>query len=50
VAPVSGRIDQLSGIYEESIIQAGQQLAIITPDTLLIGEIYITPDDIGLIK
>ena len=50
VAPVSGRIDQPSGIYEGSIIHAGQQLAIITPDTLLIGEIYITPSDIGLIK
>ena len=50
MAPVSGRIDQLSGIYEGSIIHAGQQLAVITPDTLLIGEIYITPDDIGLIK
>jgi multidrug resistance efflux pump len=50
IAPMSGRIDQLSGIYEGSIIHAGQKLAIITPDTLLIGEIYITPDDIGLIK
>jgi multidrug resistance efflux pump len=49
-ATVSGRLDQLSGIYEGSIIHAGQQLAIITPDTLLIGEIYISPDDIGLIK
>ena len=50
VAPLSGRIDPLSGIYEGSVIQSGQPLAAITPDTLLIGEIYITPKDIGLIR
>jgi multidrug resistance efflux pump len=50
IAPVSGRIDQLSGIYEGSIIHAGQVLASITPDTTLVGEVYITPDDIGLLK
>jgi multidrug resistance efflux pump len=50
LAPLSGRIDPLSGIYEGSVIQSGQPLATITPDTLLIGEIYITPKDIGLIK
>jgi membrane fusion protein, peptide pheromone/bacteriocin exporter len=50
LAPLSGRIDPLSGIYEGSIIQSGQPLATITPDTFLIGEIYITPKDIGLIK
>jgi HlyD family secretion protein len=50
IAPVSGRIDQLSGIYNGSVIHAGQDLATISPDTSLIGEVYITPDDIGLIK
>jgi multidrug resistance efflux pump len=49
-APVSGRIDQLSGIYEGSIIHAGQVLTSITPDTTLIGEVYITPYDIGLLR
>lgn len=49
-APVSGRIDQMAGIYEGSIIHAGQKLSTITPDTFLIGEIFITPDDIGLIR
>jgi len=50
IAPVSGQIDQIAGIYNGSVIHAGQELAIITPDTSLIGEIYVTPDDIGLIK
>jgi len=50
IASISGRIDQLSGIYEGSVVHAGQSLASITPDTSLIGEIYITPDDIGLIN
>lgn len=50
LAPLSGRIDPLPGIYEGSVVQSGQTLATITPDTLLIGEIYITPKDIGLIR
>jgi multidrug resistance efflux pump len=50
IAPVSGRMEELSGIYEGSIIHAGQVLASITPDTTLVGEVYITPEDIGLLK
>ncbi len=50
IAPVSGHLEQFTGIYEESNIQAGTQLASISPDTMLIGEIYITPDHIGTIK
>jgi len=50
IAPVSGKLEQFNGIYEGSNIQAGIQLASISPDTILIGEIYITPDHIGTIK
>lgn len=50
LAPVSGRIDPFAGIYEGSTIQSGQSLATITPDTFLIGEIYVSPKDIGLIR
>jgi HlyD family secretion protein len=50
LSPVSGRIDPVAGIYEGSVIQSGQPLATITPDTFLIGEIYISPKDIGLIQ
>ncbi len=50
IAPLSGRMDQLSGIYAGSVIHAGQILATITPDTSLVGEVYISPGDIGLLK
>jgi multidrug resistance efflux pump len=50
IAPVSGYLAQFTGIYEGSNIQAGTQLASISPDTILIGEIYITPDHIGTIR
>lgn len=48
-APVSGHLEQFTGIYEGSNIQPGIQLASISPDTILIGEIYITPTHIGTI-
>jgi HlyD family secretion protein len=49
-APVSGYLEQFSGIYEGSNIQAGIQLASISPDTILIGEIYVTPAHIGTLN
>ena len=50
IAPVTGYLEQFTGIYEGSNIQPGIQLATISPDTVLIGEIYITPTHIGKIK
>jgi len=50
IAPVSGYLEQFTGIYEGSNIHVGTQLASISPDTMLIGEIYITPDHIGTIR
>lgn len=50
IAPVTGYLEQFTGIYEGSNIQPGIQLATISPDTVLIGEIYVTPTHIGKIK
>ena len=47
--PVSGIIEYLSPIHPGSNIQQGQQLAIISPDTDILGEMYVKPSDIGLI-
>ena len=47
--PVSGIIEYLSPIHPGSNIQQGQQLAVISPDTDIIGELYVTTSDIGLI-
>ncbi len=48
-APVSGTIEQFSGISVGGFIQAGQLLAVISPDSGILAEVYISPRDIGLI-
>ena len=48
-SPVSGTIDQFNGIYAGSSIQAGNPLAIISPDSTLFAEIYVSPYNIGYI-
>lgn len=49
-APVSGTIQNVTGIYAGSTVMAGQDLAQISPDTSLIVEAYLSPNDIGLIR
>lgn len=49
-SPVDGTIDQFSGVYRGSNIQAGQSLAIISPDSTLCLEVYVTPRNIGFIS
>jgi len=48
-SPVSGTLDQFSGIYRGSSIQSGQSLAIISPDSTMYFEVYVTPRNIGYI-
>lgn len=50
-APVAGSMQQISGKYVGSFIQAGESLGIISPDdSLIIAECYVSPRDIGLVK
>lgn len=49
-APVSGHIQQWSGKYVGSYIQAGENLGIISPDSLLLVECQVSSKDIGLIR
>ena len=48
-SPVSGTLDQFRGIYQGSSIQAGSLLAIISPDSTLYAEVYVSPRNIGYI-
>ncbi|MEX1062752.1 MAG: HlyD family efflux transporter periplasmic adaptor subunit [Balneolaceae bacterium] len=48
-APVSGSILNLAGIHRGSFIRENQIIAEISPDTELIAELYIRPENIGLI-
>lgn len=49
-APVSGNIQQIVGKYEGSYIQTGESLGIISPDSSILVECYVSPQDIGLLK
>jgi HlyD family secretion protein len=49
VSPVSGTLDQFNGIYKNSHVQAGSLLAVISPDSSLCAEVYVSPRNIGYI-
>ena len=49
-SPVDGTVDQFSGVYCGSSIQAGQSLAVISPDSTLCLEVYVTPRNIGFMS
>ena len=49
-APISGTLQNTVGISKNSVLYANQVLAEISPDTSLIAELYITPNNIGLIR
>ncbi len=49
VAPIDGSIQRLAGVYPGSYIFANQDLGYISPDTSLIAEIYVLPEDIGFL-
>lgn len=49
-SPVGGTVDQFSGVYRGSSIQAGQSLAVISPDSTLCIEVYVTPRNIGFMN
>jgi len=49
-SPISGTVEQFSGISTGSYVQTGQLIAVISPDSDLQVEVYVSPYDIGLIK
>lgn len=49
-SPVSGTIDNFAGIYQGSTLQAGQTIAIVSPDSTVYVEAYVSPNDIGYIR
>ena len=46
-APISGSIEQFSGIYKLSNINSGQTIAVLSPNSEKIAELYVLPSDIG---
>lgn len=49
-APQSGTIQNLQGIYAGTFLQASQDIAVISPDSSLIVECYVSPKDIGYLQ
>ncbi|MER8390066.1 HlyD family efflux transporter periplasmic adaptor subunit [Mesorhizobium sp. M1112] len=49
-APVSGALQQFSGLTPSSYVQAGQTVAWVSPDGELVAEIYVSPNDIGFVR
>ncbi|MCO5966353.1 HlyD family secretion protein [Sinorhizobium meliloti] len=49
-APVSGALEQFSGLTPGSYVQAGQTVASISPNGELVAEIYVSPNEIGFVR
>lgn len=49
-SPVSGTVHQVPGILQHSFVHRNQILGEISPDTNLVAEIFVSPQDIGLIQ
>lgn len=49
-APVGGTVEEVAALSPGSYLQAGEQLAVISPDTTLVADVYVTPRDIGLLR
>lgn len=50
IAPETGFIENFNGLQQNSIVAAGQPIAIISPTDNLIIEANVSPTDIGLIR
>ena len=49
-SPSNGTFQLISAKYKGSSVQSGEILGVISPDTNIIAECYLSPKDIGLIK
>jgi multidrug resistance efflux pump len=49
-ASVTGTIQQLTGKYVGSSVQIGENLGVISPDSNLLVECYVKPQDIGFLR
>ncbi|ANP90054.1 hemolysin secretion protein D (plasmid) [Rhizobium leguminosarum] len=49
-APVSGALEQFSGLSPGSYVQAGQTVGSVSPSGELVADIYVSPNDIGLVR
>lgn len=48
-APVDGTVEELAPVAAGAFVQAGQKLAVISPASEIVAEVYVPPRDIGLL-
>lgn len=48
-APVAGTVQQFSGRYAGGSVQNGELIGYISPDSGMVSEVYVSPQDIGYI-
>jgi len=49
-SPVSGTLEQFSGIYKGNSVSADQTLGVVSPDSTLYAEVYVAPRNIGYLN
>jgi len=48
-SPVTGTVESFDGIYPDCNLQAGQVVAVISPENSLIAEVFVPADHIGML-
>lgn len=49
-APVAGTVEQLARLAAGSFLQTGEGIAVISPNSALLAELYVSPRDVGLLR
>jgi len=49
-SPITGTVQNRASIFQNSFVHANQVLGEISPDTILVAEVYVSPEDIGLLR
>jgi membrane fusion protein, peptide pheromone/bacteriocin exporter len=49
-APVAGTVEELASVAPGSFVQAGTRLAVISPASRMVAELYVPPRDVGLLR
>jgi HlyD family secretion protein len=50
IAPVEGTVEMVASLSRGSVLQQGERVATISPNTDLVGEALVTPRDIALVR
>jgi multidrug resistance efflux pump len=48
-APVAGTLEEMRGVSAGSFVTAGEALAVISPSSALVAEVYVSPRDVGMV-